>query len=80
MCFCLELSAGTAAGADGDGLSHGSIDGSNEPIVEEHILFPHSLVVEFAIGSHYSTGTVDVILNIILLAFLLCFVDYVLYL
>ncbi|KAL1270869.1 hypothetical protein QQF64_029885, partial [Cirrhinus molitorella] len=51
-----ELSAGTAAGADGDRLSHGSIDGSNEPIVEKHILFPHSLIVEDAIDSHYSTA------------------------
>ncbi|XP_016364015.1 DENN domain-containing protein 4C isoform X1 [Sinocyclocheilus rhinocerous] len=51
-----ELSAGTAAGADGDRLSHGSIDRSNEPIVEEHILFPHSLIVEDAIDSHYSTA------------------------
>ncbi|XP_016098153.1 DENN domain-containing protein 4C [Sinocyclocheilus grahami] len=51
-----ELSAGTAAGADGDRLSHGSIDRSNDPIVEEHILFPHSLIVEDAIDSHYSTA------------------------
>uniref|UniRef100_A0A671PTT3 UDENN domain-containing protein n=1 Tax=Sinocyclocheilus anshuiensis TaxID=1608454 RepID=A0A671PTT3_9TELE len=46
----------TATGADGDRLSHGSIDRSNEPIVEEHILFPHSLIVEDAIDSHYSTA------------------------
>ncbi|KTG43097.1 hypothetical protein cypCar_00029178 [Cyprinus carpio] len=46
-----ELSAGTAAGADGD-----SIDSSNEPVVEEHILFPHSLIVEDAIDSEYSTA------------------------
>lgn len=70
MCFCIELSAGTAAGADGD-----SIDSSNEPVVEEHILFPHSLIVEDAIDSQYSTGTADVTLNIILLAFLFCIVD-----
>lgn len=75
MCFCIELSAGTAAGADGDRLSHGSIDSSNEPIVEEHILFPHSLIVEVAIDSHYSTSTVDVTLNVILLTFLFCIVN-----
>lgn len=51
-----ELSAGTAAGADGDRLSHGSADSSNEPIQEEHILFSHSLIVEDAINSHYSTA------------------------
>uniref|UniRef100_A0A671PTV0 UDENN domain-containing protein n=1 Tax=Sinocyclocheilus anshuiensis TaxID=1608454 RepID=A0A671PTV0_9TELE len=46
----------TGLSADGDRLSHGSIDRSNEPIVEEHILFPHSLIVEDAIDSHYSTA------------------------
>uniref|UniRef100_A0A672PTZ1 DENN domain containing 4C n=1 Tax=Sinocyclocheilus grahami TaxID=75366 RepID=A0A672PTZ1_SINGR len=46
----------TGLSADGDRLSHGSIDRSNDPIVEEHILFPHSLIVEDAIDSHYSTA------------------------
>lgn len=88
MYFHTELSAGTAAGADGDRLSHGSVDSSNEPIVEEHILFSHSLIGEDAFNSHYSTGTVAlcdlnvfcVKLNIILFTFP-CFVlliDYVL--
>ncbi|KAI2662307.1 DENN domain-containing protein 4C [Labeo rohita] len=54
-----ELSAGTTAGADGDRLSHGSTDSSNEPIVEKHIIFPHSLIVEDAIDSHYRTGQSD---------------------
>uniref|UniRef100_A0A8C2JY71 DENN/MADD domain containing 4C n=1 Tax=Cyprinus carpio TaxID=7962 RepID=A0A8C2JY71_CYPCA len=41
----------TGLSADGD-----SIDSSNEPVVEEHILFPHSLIVEDAIDSEYSTA------------------------
>jgi len=56
--FHTELSAGTAAGANGDRLSHGSVDSSNEPIVEEHILFSHGLIVEGASNSQYSTGIV----------------------
>lgn len=56
--FHTELSAGTTTGVDGDRLSHGSVDSSNEPIVEEHLLFSHSLIVEDTINSHYSTGTV----------------------
>ncbi|XP_077085763.1 DENN domain-containing protein 4C isoform X2 [Siphateles boraxobius] len=51
-----ELSAGTPAGADRDRLSHGSVDSSNEPIVEENILFSHGLIVEGAINSQYSTA------------------------
>ncbi|XP_005166610.1 DENN domain-containing protein 4C isoform X1 [Danio rerio] len=47
-----DLSASTAVGADGDRLSHGSVDG----IVEEHILFSHSILVEDVIDSHYSTA------------------------
>lgn len=81
MYFHTELSAGTAAGADGDRLSHGSVDSSNEPIVEEHILFSHCLLVEGAVNSQYSTGIVAlcdsnimyVKLNIIVLTFP-CFV------
>ncbi|XP_051537842.1 DENN domain-containing protein 4C-like isoform X2 [Myxocyprinus asiaticus] len=51
-----EVSAGIAAGGDGDRLSHCSADSSNETNVEEHTLFSRSLIVEDATDSQFSTG------------------------
>lgn len=48
-----DVPAGKAAGSDGDRLSHGSADSTNET---EHTLFSRNLIVEETIDCHYSTG------------------------
>lgn len=47
----------TAGGSDGDTVSHGSVDSSNDANSGEHTLFVRDLVRLDSIGNHSSTGT-----------------------
>lgn len=44
-------------GSDGDTVSHGSVDSSNDANSGEHTLFVRDLVRLDSIGNHSSTGT-----------------------
>ncbi|XP_035283449.1 DENN domain-containing protein 4C [Anguilla anguilla] len=50
------VTAGGAASSDGDRISHGSADSSNEANSEEHTLFARSLIVGEASDNHCGTG------------------------
>ncbi|KAJ8385254.1 hypothetical protein AAFF_G00191310 [Aldrovandia affinis] len=50
------VTVGGAAGSDGDRISHGSADSSNEANSEEHTLFARSLIVGDATNNHCGTG------------------------
>uniref|UniRef100_A0A8D0FF28 DENN domain containing 4C n=1 Tax=Strix occidentalis caurina TaxID=311401 RepID=A0A8D0FF28_STROC len=53
---CLKKSA-TTGGSDGDMVSHGSVDSSNDANSGEHTLFVSDLVRLDSIDNHSSTGT-----------------------
>lgn len=47
----------TTGGSDGDMVSHGSVDSSNDANSGEHTLFVSDLVRLDSVDSHSSTGT-----------------------